>query len=197
MRANLQSLCGWKCSLPAASHGAGSGLSLQRSCSSAGLATGLSPDDRCGWAMTPMWPGGHMSPAPSRRFCFCPPEELGVGCPFRTRARRHYAANRRSGECSRLSSNACTTPKNTGQKDAEQSHAEHAGKLRHAETCPQLGPSLLGDHERKHAEHECEARHEDRPEAQPTCLHGSLRYSHARLVTLLGKLDDEDGILAR
>ena len=83
------------------------------------------------------------------------------------------------------------------QEDAEERHAEHAAEDRRAQRPPHLGAGALGDHQRHDAEDEGERGHQDRPQPQPAGLEGRLAPRHARLLALLGELDDQDRVLAR
>ena len=83
------------------------------------------------------------------------------------------------------------------EEDAEERHAEHAAEDRRAQRPAHLGAGPLGEHQRHDAEDEGERGHQDRPQPQPARLQRRFAPRHARLLALLGELDDQDGVLAR
>src|SRR5438874_13118577 len=81
------------------------------------------------------------------------------------------------------------------QEEAEERHAEHAAEHGGAERLTHLGPRPGRARERQHAEDERERCHQDRPEAEPARLDCGGEAVLARLLLLLGELDDEHGVL--
>ncbi len=86
--------------------------------------------------------------------------------------------------------------KNGCKKYAEESDAQHAAKDGLAQRMAHLGTGSKGEDQRQHAENECKRRHENGPQPELTRLQGCIADVHAFFLALLGKLHDQDRVLA-
>lgn len=83
------------------------------------------------------------------------------------------------------------------EEQSEDRHSEHDGEHRGAEHLPHLGAGPHGAGQRQDAEDKGERRHHDGTHSQPAGLDRGVETVFAFLFQLLGKLDDQHGVLRR